>query len=235
MFTQRRFTRWVLHKNAKFRQGKIDSPYVDCIITDLSFKGAKISTLARIPRDAFTRLSIILSEDVILNVEAWVVWQKRVDRVNFYGMYFSKIQDSDKEKIYRFICSSYPKQLSEKLRGLPPEEEGKDMEDRRIFQRFPTKRRLRFLDLVNGWEGQGITIDLSAKGVGLRTDRELKERSALEIWLGVSDKEEPIYERGEVVWSKKIGPGSFSSGINLEKANLMGLARLLHPPSAGSQ
>ena len=187
----------------------------------------------KLPRDTFMEMSIILAENVVLNIEAWVVWHKTVDGINSYGVFFSKMQDQDKEKIYRFICSNYPKQLNEKWWGItvPPDEgkEGKDMEDRRIFQRFSVKRPLRFLDMENGEEGQALTQDVSAKGVGLTSDRELKVRSALEMWLEVSDKEEPIYTRGEVVWSKKDASGSFAAGINLEKADLFSLSRLLRP------
>jgi hypothetical protein len=175
------------------------------------------------------QLTIILAENVILNVEAWVVWHKTVDGTNSYGIFFSKMHDHDKEKVYRFICSSYPSQLNEKRWCEPSQEEkgDRDMEDRRIFQRFSVERPLKFLDMDSGNEGQAMTLDISAKGVGLVSGSELKPRAALEMWLDVSDKQEPIYTRGEVVWSKRTESGNFTSGINLEKANLMDLSRLL--------
>jgi hypothetical protein len=218
-----------LHKDAKFKVGQAGSPYIDCVITDLSFKGAKINTHMKLLRDTFAEISIILAENVVLNVEAWIVWHKTVDGINSYGVYFSKIQDHDKEKIYRFICSNYPKQLNEKRWYEPSQEEkeGKDMEDRRIFQRFSVERPVRFLDMDSGSEGKAMTLDISAKGIGLVSSSELKPRAALEMWLEVADKEEPIYTRGEVVWSRKTESGNFTAGINLEKANLMDLSRLL--------
>ena len=229
MPTQRRYVRWILNKNAKFKIGPNGPPYTDCVITDLSFKGAKINTHMKLPRDTFMEMSIILAENVVLNVEAWVVWHKTVDGINSYGVFFSKMHDHDKEKIYRFICSSYPNQLNEKRWYEPSQEEkgGTDMEDRRIFQRFSVERPLKFLDMDNGSEGQAMTLDISAKGIGLVSGSELKPRAALEMWLDVSDKQEPIYTRGEVVWSKRTESGNFTSGINLEKANLMDLSRLL--------
>jgi hypothetical protein len=78
-----------------------------------------------------------------------------------------------------------------------------------------------------GSEGQAMTLDISAKGIGLVSGFALKPRAALEMWLEVSDKQEPIYTRGEVVWSEKAESGNFTAGINLEKANLMDLSRLL--------
>ena len=229
MQTQRHYVRWVLHKNAKFKIGEDGSPYTDCVITDLSFKGAKINTHAKLPQDTFIKMSIILEENVVLNVEALVVWHKTVDNINSYGIFFSKTHDHDKEKIYRFIFSNYPEQLNEKRWYEPSQEEkeGKDMEDRRIFQRFSVERPLKFLDMDSGTEGQAMTLDISAKGVGLISGYELKPRAALEMWLEVSDKEKPVYTRGEVIWSKKTESGNFTTGINLEKANLMDLSRLL--------
>ena len=229
MPTQRRYVRWILHKNAKFKIGPVGPPYTDCVITDLSFKGARINTHVKLPRDSFMQVTIILAENVVLNVEAWVVWHKTVDGINSYGLFFSKMHDHDKEKIYRFICSSYPNQLNEKRWCEPSQEEkgGRDMEDRRIFQRFSVERPLKFLDMESGSEGQAMTLDISAKGIGLVSGSELKPRAALEMWLDVTDKQEPIYTRGEVVWSKRTESGNFTSGINLEKANLMDLSRLL--------
>ena len=229
MPTQRRYVRWILHKNAKFKIGPAGPPYTDCVITDLSFKGARINTHVKLPRDSFMQVTIILAENVVLNVEAWVVWHKTVDGINSYGLFFSKMHDHDKEKIYRFICSSYPNQLNEKRWCEPSQEEkgGRDMEDRRIFQRFSVERPLKFLDMESGSEGQAMTLDISAKGIGLVSGSELKPRAALEMWLDVTDKQEPIYTRGEVVWSKRTESGNFTSGINLEKANLMDLSRLL--------
>ena len=220
---------WILHKNAKFKIGPAGPPYTDCVITDLSFKGARINTHVKLPRDSFMQVTIILAENVVLNVEAWVVWHKTVDGINSYGLFFSKMHDHDKEKIYRFICSSYPNQLNEKRWCEPSQEEkgGRDMEDRRIFQRFSVERPLKFLDMESGSEGQAMTLDISAKGIGLVSGSELKPRAALEMWLDVTDKQEPIYTRGEVVWSKRTESGNFTSGINLEKANLMDLSRLL--------
>ena len=229
MPTQRRYVRWILHKNAKFKIGPAGPPYTDCVITDLSFKGARINTHVKLPRDSFMQVTIILAENVVLNVEAWVVWHKTVDGINSYGLFFSKMHDHDKEKIYRFICSSYPNQLNEKRWCEPSQDEkgGRDMEDRRIFQRFSVERPLKFLDMESGSEGQAMTLDISAKGIGLVSGSELKPRAALEMWLDVTDKQEPIYTRGEVVWSKRTESGNFTSGINLEKANLMDLSRLL--------
>ena len=100
-------------------------------------------------------------------------------------------------------------------------------EDRRIFARFTAQFPLRFIDLTSNEEGQGQTLDVSAKGVGLVTTGQLQPRTAVELWLDIPDTGEPFYTRGEVVWSSMVAPQEYRAGVNLEKANLMGLSRVL--------
>ncbi|MFA5145626.1 MAG: PilZ domain-containing protein [Candidatus Omnitrophota bacterium] len=100
-------------------------------------------------------------------------------------------------------------------------------EDKRIFERFPTGFPVRFLDLNENREGEAQSMDISAKGIGLVANKELAPRTPLELWLDIPDKGEPFYTRGEVVWSKMIGDSRCQLGVNLEKANLMGLSRVM--------
>jgi c-di-GMP-binding flagellar brake protein YcgR len=235
MHTVRKYTRWQLDRPAKIKLEGAGA-WVGCIISDLGFAGCMIVVAMKLPKDNFIKAEIFLSEDCILDVEAWVVWHRPVEGHNVYGLYFTKISDRDKGKIYKFVQSDYPEQLYAKW-GLGPDKEEKvslpagreevNMEDRRIFQRFPAQLPVRFLDLNSGSEGEAQTLDVSAKGLGLTLSQELKPRSNLEIWIKVPDNGEPLYTRGEVVWSKPEAPGRFKAGINLEKADLMGLSRVL--------
>jgi hypothetical protein len=102
------------------------------------------------------------------------------------------------------------------------------MEDRRIFARINTRLPVRFLDSTSGREGQADTIDISANGLGLVTNESLSAMTPLEMWLGIPDQHEPLYTRGEVVWSESLSSaGDHRLGVRLEKAELMGLARIL--------
>lgn len=101
------------------------------------------------------------------------------------------------------------------------------MEDNRIFERFQARFPLRFLNLSDNREGQARTQDISAKGVGIVTKDKLMPNTPLEMWLDIPDRGEPLYMRGEVVWSKSQGQDEYRTGINLEKAELMGLSRAL--------
>ena len=101
------------------------------------------------------------------------------------------------------------------------------MEDRRIFERFASRIGLRYLDLNSNQEGKAQANDISAKGIGMEASEELVPHTPLEMWLEIQDKGEPLYTRGEVVWSRMVEPNKYRVGVNLEKADLMGLSRVL--------
>ena len=102
------------------------------------------------------------------------------------------------------------------------------MEDRRVFARINTRLPVKFLDPSSGREGKADTINISANGLGLVTNESLSMMTPLEMWLGIPDQHEPLYTRGEVVWSEPLpGTGGHQVGVRLEKAELMGLARVL--------
>ena len=101
------------------------------------------------------------------------------------------------------------------------------MEDKRIFQRFNVKFPARLLDLNSGIEMPAETSDISAKGIGLALKQELKVNTPLEAWLHVPDKGEPLYARGLSVWSRRDGEVGYRIGMDLERADLMGLSRIL--------
>lgn len=227
MQVKRRFNRWQLNKEAKIKLAGAQN-FISCIINDISFMGAKITLPIKLPPDTFLKLTIVLSETYVLDVEVWVTWHKTIDGHHIYGLYFTKIKDPDKEKIYRFVYQCMPEEIQKRhWEGPVKEKGGETMEDRRIFQRFSIGFPLRFLDMKNSREGNGESRDISAKGIGLMANVELQPKTPLEIWLSIPDKGEPLYTRGEVVWSKPEGADEYRVGVNLEKADLMSLSRIL--------
>lgn len=101
------------------------------------------------------------------------------------------------------------------------------LKDKRIFARFTATFPLRFLNLDANNEGEAQTQDISAKGIGLVTAEQLRPHTSLEMWLSIPDKGEPLYTRGEVVWSKRLEVNKYRAGVELEKADLMGMSRVL--------
>lgn len=228
MSVQRRFVRWLINKEAKIKLEGAEA-FAPCVINDISFMGTRISSAMKLPKDTFIKFRLALSEDIILDAEAWSVWQKTIDGRYIYGFYFTKLRDVDKEKIYQFIRKDYPEQINKRWWDdkIQEKEGGEDMEDRRIFQRFAARLPLNMLNLDSGKESIGETFDVSAKGIGLRVNEEMAFKTPVELWLRLPDEGEPLYTRGEVAWIKKAEPEGYRVGVNLERADLMGLSRVL--------
>ncbi|MBU1727241.1 MAG: PilZ domain-containing protein [Candidatus Omnitrophica bacterium] len=234
MQIQRRFNRWQVDYKTRVRLNEA-SDFVECAINDISYMGARICVPVKLPRDTFIELHFELSAEFVLDVEAWVVWQRAVDGHNIYGLYFTRVKDTDKEKIYQFVRKHAPQEIGTKWWSLPDHNEkkgGESMEDRRIFARFNVHLPLKFLSQSWNKEGSATTHDLSAKGISIITSEEIAPRTTLEMWLEIPDKGDPLYTRGEVVWSKMVEPNKYFAGVNLEKADLMGLSRVLRSVKA---
>lgn len=231
MSERRRLVRWKIDKALKVRLDGAEA-CANCTVNDISLTGCRLTLQLKLPTDKYLKLSIELSDESVINIEAWVAWCKTGDCSHCYGVYFSKIRDTDKEIIYQFIRKNFPRLMSSYLwKGL--KEEGgetmpeKKFEDRRIFDRVSAKFPLRFINLRENKEVEALSDDVSAKGIGFTSSEELHPRTPLEMWLNIPDKGEPLYTRGEVVWSRMVEPKKYRIGVNLEKADLMGLSRVL--------
>lgn len=227
MQERRRFPRWRIDRPARIKLEGAEA-FMACHVPDINLKGLQICLKQKLPRDTFLKLTVVFSEEYIIMVEVWLVWHKSIDGHNSYGLYFNRIKDSDKETVYKFVHKHFHKEICKQWwRDLAQEKGGGVMEDHRIFERLPVQLPLRLLDVNNGRECKGTTCDISAKGVGFSTDESLTARAPLEIWFEVPGMREPLYTRGEVVWSKMVAPNAYRAGVSLEKADLMGLARVL--------
>lgn len=227
---QRNNVRWLVSRPIKIKLAGEDD-FVDCCLVNLNYKGLQLALGPKvIGQDQFINFSILLDDDFTLDVEAWIVWHKVIDNKNHYGFYFTRIKDSDKSRLYKFVFKYAPQELNNCWwRGINRGEEvmpqAGNFEDKRIFARFPMELPLRFLEADANREGQAKTMDISSKGLGIVTEEKLPPNTPLEMWLKVPDKVEPFYTRGQVVWSQDIGVCGFRYGINLERADLMSLAR----------
>ena len=223
----RKLPRWHINQPAKIRlEGAVSD--AQCHIVDINFKGMQVIFGIKLLLDSYINLRLILSPEVSLDVQVWVAWHKVIDGQNTYGLYFSKITDGDKEKVYKFVYKNVPNKVLSGLFNAPlkvNEEQGQ--EDRRVFQRFNVKLPVKLLDSNTGDEISAEINDISAKGMGLRLNREVKVNTPIEAWVYFPDKGEPLYTRGVAVWSKLSGTAEYRLGVDLEKADLMGLSRVL--------
>lgn len=228
MHERRHFTRWQIDWQAKVRPEGATA-FDNCNIKDISFKGMQVCLGGmHLPKDKFFKLCLVLCDEFAINIEAWLAWHKTIMGANTYGVYFSKISDQDKENIYGFICKYFPQEINKLCREeLTENKGGETMEDRRIFARLQVKFPLRYLNLERNREGDAQVQDLCAKGLCLVAKEQLQPNSPLEMWLKIPDKAEPLYTRGQVVWSRPEGINECRAGICFERANLMGLSRVL--------
>lgn len=230
MVDNRRFTRWNIDLPTTVTLEGAQA-CADCKVSNISFKGAQICVGIKLAKDTFIKLCLNLTGGFSLSVEACVVWQKTIDGHNIYGLYFTKISDADKEKIYRFLRRDYPQQVNQSW-WRDTEKGGENMktetlQDKRVFARFAKSFPVRFLEANTYTEMEAEATDISAKGIGIVSDRKLIPSVPLELWLDIPDKGEPLYIRGNVVWSKPSGLDRYRCGISFEKADLLGLARVL--------
>ena len=230
MDDNRRLSRWCINRRVKIKLQGAHS-FAECFVKDLNLRGLQVILPLKLPSDTFRKFSLVLSDDIVLDVEAWVAWHKPMEGMNVYGLYFTKIKDVDKENIYRFLRRDFAEQIDHKWWGMDRKGVELEMEenasDKRVFARFPANFPARFLDPVSGEEVKAQVRDVSAKGIGLTSKVELTPYTSLELWLDIPDNSEPLYTRGSVTWKQLSDGKSFRAGIALEKADLMGLARAL--------
>lgn len=240
----RKLPRWQINQHAAFKLEQAVSQKVVvwpskakptkkllCQVKDINIRGAKIALNTKLPEDEAFRISLQLSKDCSIDAEVWVARSKVVNGINHYGLFFSKLKDVDKDKIYKFInrysSRNSPGQPWRPAVEAEKEKGGEEMNDYRIFERFKKEFSTRFIG-SDGKETQAQTVDVSAKGLGLSTAKALECNTPLEIWLNVPNSTDPVYTRGQVVWSKLGGAAaSYRSGIELDRADLMGISRLL--------
>ena len=227
MQEHRKYVRYQVNQQGRLNLEQASQEWL-CQIKDISYKGAQIVLNAKLPEDTALRINLRLSQDYSIDAEVWIAWHKVLNGVNHYGIYFDKIRDADKDKIFSFLN----KYCYNEMRGKWWPDEARlakganDMNDHRIFERFPVNIPARYLNPDTGKEGLANTYDVSAKGLGLAASEELKLYTALEIWLEMKDNGGPLYTRGEVVWVKMVNANNYKLGVELEKADLMGISRV---------
>jgi len=228
MFQQdrRHLVRWQIGHQAKL-QIEGEQEKTECLVEDINFLGCKLILTKTLKQDKHIKITLEFSEDFIFEIEVWVVWHKVVAGRNIYGVFFTRIRDEDKERLHQFIQRKIPNRVWQQWwQETTDKKGGAGMDDRRIFARFSARFPTRLLNLSNGEELTGYSQDICAKGVGVVTQKLLQPDAEVELWLDINDGKEPVYSRGKVVWTASCASG-FRSGISLEKANLMGLSRVM--------
>ncbi len=99
--------------------------------------------------------------------------------------------------------------------------------DKRLFERIPVAVSLHGTDLASGLEFQGYTHDVSGRGIGLISDRELLPGMPLQLVIRAPDGGEPLCVRGKVSWSRITESFQCRAGVVFDDVDLMGMSRIL--------
>ncbi len=99
--------------------------------------------------------------------------------------------------------------------------------EKRDFARFSIDLRVQFLDAANNKKGEAQARDISAKGIGIYTNEALPPKTEIELWVQVPNREEPMYIKGRVVWTKEVENNKYRVGICLDRTDLIGVSHIL--------
>ncbi|MGE5308774.1 MAG: PilZ domain-containing protein [Deltaproteobacteria bacterium] len=98
-------------------------------------------------------------------------------------------------------------------------------EDRRLFARIKAEVLLRCLEKQQ--EKMGITMDISAQGLGMVSSEWFKPASQVDIYLKFPCTRDELVTAGKVVWCQKVANNRYRIGILLDKPELMAVAQLM--------
>lgn len=223
MRIQRRVVRWAVHKDAKV-QAPGNETFVPAVIHDISLKGMRVALDDLLPTRIGFLLTAVLPDQEKIECDAWAVWRREAGARRYYGLYFTRLNDTDKEKICRFIRREYPQSLNTDLQG-PVLDQG-HVSDRHFSQRFRLACPVEVTDRACGVAATGETVDFSSNGIGLCLQNSIEPGREVLIQLSLPHQTNPLPSTGTVMWSN-LTPRGFRVGIRLDHDDLIGLPQLL--------
>lgn len=112
MEERRQLIRWYINKETNVRLQGQDNP-VSCVVEDINIKGLKIFSRQQLATEGNISLVMDFGEDFTFNIEAAVAWCRAQDAGYVYGLFFTKIKDADKERLYHLIVHCCSEQMKE--------------------------------------------------------------------------------------------------------------------------
>jgi hypothetical protein len=113
-FRERRLLpRWGICAPAKIKW-KDSNAYVACEVRDLNMKGFSLAMAEKIP-DGCSGVQLYFNEKFFFDIEVAVVWHKEENNKHLYGMKFTRLRDSDKEKLFVMMKENFPGYLWKNL------------------------------------------------------------------------------------------------------------------------
>ncbi|MCG8431616.1 MAG: PilZ domain-containing protein [Candidatus Omnitrophica bacterium] len=228
MRVQRHFMRWQVNRDVQVRIPEVADSFMKATIHDISMMGMQVSLDRELPRDKAFPLTVRLPDGEHLHMEPWVAWHTEEDNEQVYGLYFTRIQDHEKEKICNFINDIRSDEIAVNRFQSCDTDAAKDTAaDRRIFQRFPMHCPLFLSVAAEEEKHKAETVDFSARGVGFTLRDWVEPTSRVRVWIEFPSLGGPFYAPGTLVWIKPVAAGAYRAGVELDSADLMGMTGLL--------
>lgn len=108
----RQIPRWQIGEKARMKL-KEYSWDEKCCLEDLNLKGIKISSKEKLPEGSIFDLNLDLKNDLVLDVQAQVRWNREIEGRFYYGLEFSRIKDVEKQEISQFLNENCADQIRE--------------------------------------------------------------------------------------------------------------------------
>ena len=114
MDERRQLPRWEIKKEAKVWLPQTQG-FSLCIIEDMHLKGMCVTFSKRLDPQDPLKMSFAIGDNFdFIKVEAKIPWMKEEEDRFIYGLSFSKIADTDKERIYQYINANCYDQFKDK-------------------------------------------------------------------------------------------------------------------------
>ncbi|MDO8662091.1 MAG: PilZ domain-containing protein [Candidatus Omnitrophota bacterium] len=111
MEEQRCAARWKINQEADLCVDEgIKS--IPCVVEDISSRGMRVSLGKDLFPDVFANFNLTLSDDFTFNAGAQVAWAEKIYEKNVYGLSFSRIEESTKNRICRYVQDNFPTEMT---------------------------------------------------------------------------------------------------------------------------
>jgi c-di-GMP-binding flagellar brake protein YcgR len=113
-FVEQRFLpRWDIYTKAKLRcEGQRE--YIECEVKDLNLKGFSVVIPQALSRECM-RATLYFNENYFFDIDLAVVWHKESEGKQVYGIRFTRIRDTDREKLIRMMRQNFPRYFEKNL------------------------------------------------------------------------------------------------------------------------
>jgi len=110
MEERRRIVRWQISKEAELTVAD-GVRAIPCVVEDINSRGCRVSLAKDLFPEAFSNFNLALSDDFAFNADAHVAWSDKAYERNIYGLSFSRIEESAKDKICQYVKDNFSHEI----------------------------------------------------------------------------------------------------------------------------